>query len=210
MYHLRMKFIPRIVLSLIVVMMLSACGTLSRKAIPLSTNTHFIDVPKIQQTNPAECGLATTSILTGYYGRAYDPKVIEAMKVEAVETKAISAMTLQNSLEESGYEVHIFKGKIDATTTGLYHHIDRGRPLVVMIAKNGAKLDLTHYVLVTGYDPDTNQIVLQDPQFGQQVWAESEFQKIWERTKFFTLLATPVKNKKTSKSNNQRSEDAQN
>ena len=60
-----------------------------------------------------------------------------------------------------------------------------------MITKYVADTSLNHYVLVTGYDPATKQIVIHDPQFGMQVWAESEFQKAWGRADFFTLLAVP-------------------
>lgn len=211
MYHLVMEFFLRILFSLLMVISVTACGSLiHRRTVPLSANAHLIEVPQLLQVNPTECGLVTASVLTGYYGRALGASEIQAMQTEAAETKAISGTTLQKTLESSGYEVHIFKGKIDNTATGLYYHIDRGRPLVAMIAKNGYKLSITHFVLVTGYDPETRQIIIHDPQFGKQVWAESEFQIVWERTKSFTLLATPSETPKSSHVINQGTQYVQN
>ena len=81
----------------------------------------------------------------------------------------------------------LFEGTLDRSATGLYTHVDRGRPLLVLNEIGGAM----HYVLVIGYDPHADDLVLFDPIRGRVLVPASSFAREWEPARRFTVLAVP-------------------
>ncbi len=98
---------------------------------------------------------------------------------------------LRAVLEKHGMEVFIFPGALDRSPSGLYHHIDHGRPLVVMTEEGG---DRFHYSLVLGYDEPLENILLLDPYRGRILLPASVFDRRWAKGERFTLLSVPAPN----------------
>ena len=85
----------------------------------------------------------------------------------------------------------VYRGTLADGASGLYGHVDRGRPPIVMLSRDGA---LHHYCLVLGYDPPTGHVVLLDPRKGRVLLPEEVFEHTWANSHHFTLLAVPLEN----------------
>ena len=66
--------------------------------------------------------------------------------------------------------------------------MSRGWPLVVMISPQGVN---RHYVIVSGIDERRGLVVIVEPVRGEVVCEQQDFENLWERGNFFTLLAVP-------------------
>ena len=154
----------------------------------LSPNAVVLPVPVVQQDELYECGLVSLSSLCQYYRVTIPPQVREALVRTAAEKEGLSGAELQAALEELGLEVLIFEGTLDHSPTGLYQHVDEGRPLLVITQE---RMGSPHYCLFAGYDLDRSTVYLLDPRRGPVVWPVATFRDQWQRSQQFTLLAVP-------------------
>jgi ABC-type bacteriocin/lantibiotic exporter with double-glycine peptidase domain len=184
-YSPRQALIP-----LIVAAALSGCAALS--PLPssgmqrLSKNTVRLELPFEAQTAADLCGVASVDMLTRYYKRPLSPAALQGLLDEAKSTDGVSGASLKAALEEAGYFVSVFKGTMDRQESGLYHHLDLKRPLLLMTG--GAP---RHYCVAVGYDPDNSLLVVMDPALGPMAVPVDDFMKDWRAANNFTLLAMP-------------------
>lgn len=182
-------------LSLILpVLLLHACALvrnepeLEVRGVALTPDTVLIDVPEVRQGEPDACGLATLASLCAYYGTDLSPEQRERLARQAAREDGLSGGELREALEGAGLEAYLFHGELGHGDIGLYRQVDRSRPPLVMLSKDGQR---HHYCLFTGYDPSTRSVYLFDPQRGHVRLAVDEFEPLWERARRFTLLALP-------------------
>ena len=154
----------------------------------LSPAAIVLPVPVVQQDELYECGLVSLSSLCQYHRVTIPPSVREALVKTAAEREGLSGAELRAALEELGLEVLIFPGTLDHSVTGLYRHVDEGRPLLVMTEE---PFSSPHYCLFAGYDPARDTVYLLDPRRGPVVWPVATFAANWARAQNFTLLAVP-------------------
>jgi len=160
----------------------------------LSKDAVVLPVTLIYQKEKHECGLTSVNMLLTYYGVRFDDDISVKFNksIENLEEKdkksGIAASALKEYLITKGFDVFIFSGEIDNSPNGIYTHIDKGRPLIAMIASGE---DTRHYLLVIGYDKPNKKLVLQDPIRGALLFPDWQFSALWERCKKFTLLAVP-------------------
>jgi ABC-type bacteriocin/lantibiotic exporter with double-glycine peptidase domain len=147
-----------------------------------------LDLPLVRQDELHECGLAAVTALVRYWGAELDPSERARLATLAEQREGLSGAELRESLERSGWEVWIFAGELDRSPVGLRHHVDAGRPPIVMISPSG---ETHHYCLVLGYDPPARSILLLDPRRGRLAVDEGRFLQAWEASRRFTLLALP-------------------
>lgn len=167
----------------------------------LSKDAVVLPVTLIYQKEKHECGLTSVNMLLTYYGVRFDDDIsvkfnkdIENL-AEKDKKAGIPASALKEYLIAKGFDVFIFSGELDNSPNGIYTHIDKGRPLIAMIASGE---DTRHYLLVIGYDKPNEKLVLQDPIRGALLFPDWQFNTLWERCKKFTLLAVPKENGKTA------------
>jgi ABC-type bacteriocin/lantibiotic exporter with double-glycine peptidase domain len=156
---------------------------------PLSREAVVVELPIVEQDELWECGLAAITALSGYYGVELDPQLRTALAATAVERRGLSGAELREALERLGFSVYVFAGVIEGGPTGLFDNVAAGRPPLVMVSDDGS---LHHYCLVLGYDPPQGHIVLLDPRRGRVVLPVETFERDWERSRRFTLLAVPA------------------
>lgn len=160
----------------------------------LSDQAVLLDLPVVRQTAPNLCGEVALEMLTRYYNQPLTDDQEARLKKEADQKEGIPGSTMKKVLEEQGYFVAVFPGTLDRKVSGLYHHLDLRRPLIVMIEGDGP--DKNHYVLAVGYDEGTNAVVLLDPVRGEIAMPIMNFRKVWDKVQDFTLLAVPKNLKK--------------
>jgi hypothetical protein len=111
------------------------------------------------------------------------PVIAEALR--SPESRGVLGSRMKAYLASLGYEVYVFKGRWDDIET----HIAKGRPLIAGLGTRGA---LDHYVVVAGWNDPENVVLVNDPAQRKLLKLDrKEFQKSWEQTACWTLLALP-------------------
>jgi len=152
----------------------------------------WLDVPYVHQEKEG-CGSAALAMILQYWnqkGAALSSERVDPEKIQqqlySKEGHGIRASALEEYLRESGFSSFIFRGEFSDLGT----HIEKGRPLIASI-QPGGKSSL-HYVVVVGIEREHEAVLLNDPQRGKLFRVErAEFEKEWQRTGDWTLLAVP-------------------
>lgn len=152
----------------------------------LSPDAVVLDTPLVQQDDTYACGLASITTLCRYWGVELSAETRHELSITADREKGLSGDELCSALEEVGLETHLFQGSLDHSATGLYRHVDAGRPPLVMLSRSGAD---QHYCLVVGYDEPRGNLVLLDPVQGRVLTPAPIFDREWNVCQRFTLLA---------------------
>lgn len=164
----------------------------------LSDKAIWVEPPYVHQEDEKSCGLAVIAMLTQFYKKPITELQRQVLIAESGRLGGIKGATLVETLKNAGYFATLFPGTIEIGITSLYENLNHGRPLIVMLEMGesqpiaGKQQFINHhYVLVTGYDPATNKIVLYDPAQGKEIVKASDFSARWERDNRFTILAIP-------------------
>ena len=152
----------------------------------------WLDVPYVHQEKEG-CGSAALAMILQYWsqkGAALSAERIDAEKIQrelySKEAHGIRASAMEEYLRESGFSPFVFRGEWNDLRT----HIEKGRPLIASIQRGG-KSSL-HYVVVVGIEREHEAVLLNDPERGKLFRVErAEFEKEWQRTNNWTLLAVP-------------------
>ena len=123
-------------------------------------------------------------------GTAVEPERADAEKIQeelySREERGIRGSAMEAYLRESGFSPYVFRGEWN----DLGNHLEKGRPLIAII-QPGGKSSL-HFVVVAGIDRQQEAVLLNDPERGKLFRVErAEFEKEWQRTGYWTLLAVP-------------------
>ena len=152
----------------------------------------WLDVPFVRQAKNL-CGAASVSMILQYWHKASPtggsievpsfPDIAEALR--SSESKGVFGSQMKAYLASLGYQVYVFKGRWEDIET----HIAKGRPLIAALGSRGA---LDHYVVVTGWNDPENVVLVNDPAQRKLLKLDRKnFQKSWEQTSRWTLLALP-------------------
>jgi ABC-type bacteriocin/lantibiotic exporter with double-glycine peptidase domain len=169
---------------------LCGCGTLDVRpsaSFRYSGEALRLGVPPLKQESPSLCGLAALQMLTRYYGTPLSPGARDALASTAALSGGSSGALLKSTLEAHGYFASVFPGGLDDGATGVYGHLRAGRPLIVMLSIG----EYRHYVVVVGFDPARDVLIVEDPASGQLAMRTRQFRAMWEPSNRFTLLAVP-------------------
>ena len=152
----------------------------------------WLDVPFVRQAKNL-CGAASVSMVLQYWHKSSTaggsievpsfPNIAEALR--SSESKGVFGSQMKTYLASLGYQVHVFKGRWD----DIENHVAKGRPLIAALGNRGA---LDHYVVVTGWNDPENVVLVNDPARRKLLKLDRKnFQKSWEQTSCWTLLALP-------------------
>jgi len=155
----------------------------------LSASAIVLPTPLVEQDELHECGLAALSSLCGFWQVPIPDAERQRLSQLASQEKGLTGTELKESLESLGFEVWIFEGSFDRAPTGVLHHVEEGRPLLVMTSEH----DQNHYCLLIGHDPELGNVALLDPRRGRVLLPDETFEREWSAVRHFTLLAVPAK-----------------
>jgi len=149
-----------------------------------------LEVPFVPQEHARSCGWSVASMLFRYYDQPIGEEDRELLLGESESEDGVSGRTLKALLERNGFRTVIFEGRPldEAGPRGVLYHLGRGWPLVVMISPEGVN---RHYVIVSGIDERRGLVVIIEPVRGEVVCGRQDFEDLWERGNFFSLLAVP-------------------
>ena len=154
----------------------------------------WLDVPFIKQTVEG-CGSASIAMLLQYWSAHGTRIAPEREDTDAIQKQLYSrkghgiyASDLERFLRESGFRVFALRGE----WSDLRDHLSKGRPLILSIEPGGSHAPL-HYVVATGMDWQRDAVFVNDPARGKLLRIErAEFEKEWQATKNYLLLAVPA------------------
>lgn len=164
----------------------SGCRSAPTIRPPLSESAVRLDLPLVRQDALYDCGLASLSALCQHWGIALPEEERAQLAQTAQENEGLSGSELCTTLQGLGLETYLFHGTLDRSATGVYRHVDAGRPPLVMLSADGTG---QHYALVLGYDEPRGNLILLDPLKGEILVPVPAFERDWERCQRFTLLA---------------------
>jgi len=152
----------------------------------------WLDVPYVHQEKNG-CGSAALAMVLQYWaqkGTAIAPERMDEAKIQSTlysqQDHGIRASSMEQYLRESGFSPYAFRGE----WSDLGNHLEKGRPLIASIQPGGKSS--MHYVVVVGIDREREGVLLNDPERGKLFRVErAEFEKEWQRTDCWTLLAVP-------------------
>jgi ABC-type bacteriocin/lantibiotic exporter with double-glycine peptidase domain len=184
-------FPTRLVALAVLVLAAGACRSAPRLAseLPRTEHTVLIEVPPHAQDELYECGLASVASLCAHYGVEIPAEERRELARRAQEGEGLTGIELRDTLRRIGLDAYLVRGTLDRGTTGLYRHVDAGRPTLVLLAHDG---ETGHYCLFTGYDELADAVYLEDPELGALRLAKRDFVQLWEGARWFTLIAAPA------------------
>ena len=127
------------------------------------------------------------------YWKSKGAKVAEARmdaaqiqrELYAAKAHGIYASEMESYLRDAGMKVWALRGE----WSDFRAQLSQGRPLIAGLKPRGAA---AHYVVVVGVDPQDAGVLVNDPERGKLVRMErGEFEKGWQGTEKWTLLAVP-------------------
>jgi len=151
----------------------------------------WLDVPYVHQERDG-CGSASLAMVMQYWksknfevpADRMDPVAIQRALYEK-KAHGIYASEMEKYLRDSGFEVFAFRGE----WSDLRAQVVKGRPLITGLKPQGAP---AHYLVVVGIDPQNAAVLVNDPERGKLVRIERrEFEKAWQGTETWTLVAVP-------------------
>ena len=184
--HRMLSRLARASLLAALVIAAGACQA-TRPQAPLSESAVRLGLPLVRQDALYDCGLASISALCQYWGVEIPPAERARLARAAEEQAGLSGSELYAALEQLGFEVFLFEGRLDREVTGIFANVDAGRPLLVMLSADGTA---HHYALVLGYDEPRGNLILLDPLKGELLVPLPVFERDWARCQRFTLLAS--------------------
>ena len=164
------------------------------QAAPAKSTGVWLEVPYVKQTEDG-CGSASIAMLLQYWGAHGTPIAGGRADAEAIQkqlysrkARGIFASDMERYFRESGFREFAVRGE----WSDLRRHLEEGRPLIVSIQPGTSKVPL-HYVVVTGMDWEREAVFVNDPARGKLLRIErQEFEKEWEATRKWMLLAVPA------------------
>ena len=156
----------------------------------------WLDVPFIAQEKNA-CGAASIAMVMQYWEHQQEkPASADAKQIQrsiySPLAQGIYASDMKLYLEQHGYRTVAFPGE----WKDLKEHLEKGRPLIV--ALKAGQRDL-HYVVVAGLDFAQGMVLKNDPAERKLLKQNrSSFEKQWEATGNWTLLAVPQQGDESS------------
>lgn len=155
----------------------------------ITKDSVVLEVKFVPQPDVKLCGIAVVDMLAGYYGKSIEPVHRESLIRGANGEDGLTGAKIKEYLDGENYFTAIFPGTLNREVSGLYHHLDNRRPLVVMLGTKDK--ESFHYVMVIGYNPILKNLTLLDPARGQFVVSEEYFLEGWQKANRFMLVAYP-------------------
>lgn len=142
-------------------------------------------VPFVRQQSERDCGVAVTSMVTGYWADGQPSNVV----VGDVPEQGLTARQVADLLErDNDLEAFVVEGAF----ADLVHEIEQGRPVVVGLAKPYRRDVLLHYEVVVGVHRSSGDIATVDPAHGWRTNSAQGFALEWDAAGNVAVVAGPL------------------
>jgi ABC-type bacteriocin/lantibiotic exporter with double-glycine peptidase domain len=156
----------------------------------LSRSAVLLTVDPVAQGSAYDCGLAAVGAVAQYYGRPLDPDSVVELRAMAESKQSLTVGDMTAALELAGMDVYAFKGDLGPTVRGIPWHLNAGRPCIVLV-KRTPEASVGHFLVVCGYDPEKQWMVIADSKHGIVAITIADFQRVWENASTVLMVAAP-------------------
>jgi len=122
-------------------------------------------VPFLQQTGDEDCGAAALAMVLRYWDVAASPAEVAGAQPKS-RGRGLRAGELRDFARARGVDAFVVRGE----PADLRHELERGRPLIVGLAKPYTGRTVAHYEVLIGLHRDGRRVLTLDPAQG---WREN-------------------------------------
>jgi predicted double-glycine peptidase len=175
-------------LSLLFAFLASCTGGISKPVSSASDVRVIRDVPFYTDTN-YQCGPSSlASVINYWYAKTQaasriSPAIISA-EIYSRGARGTLGMDIELYAKKTGFQTTQYSGNID----DLKHNIVREVPLIVLVDYGMFFYQRNHFMVVTGYSGDG---IIVHSGSEEKIVPYAEFEKIWRKTRFWTLVIRP-------------------
>ena len=149
-----------------------------------SSAAPLLDVPFVPQVKDT-CAAAALAMVLGYWGTRISQDEIAAVLLQK-ELHGIPGSRLAQFARERGFTAFAYAGDLGH----LRQYVGRGRPLIVALTAGRGRF---HNVVVVGFDPLRDALLVNDPALGAaRPLPVHEFEARWAGADHWTLLVLPA------------------
>lgn len=185
------KFDHRWMVGIVIIMLLSACSSISqthllRKIAPnIPPLNEITSVPFYPQRD-YQCGPAALATIINFYKPqttveeliplVYIPKLKGSLQVEMIAaSRRFNRLTIQ----------------LDGKLESILKEVARGNPVLVMQNLGFETIPFWHYAVVVGYDLEKQDIILRSGEIKRYIRPFSVFERTWKRSDFWSVVMVP-------------------
>lgn len=137
-----------------------------------------------------QCGPAALAAVADYwYGkqgkRAWITPEEIAEAIYSPSARGVLSLDLEAYAQKRGFEATQYSG----SPGDLRRQIDREAPAIILVDYGFSLYEANHFMVVKGYRPDG--FIVNSGRNENQLLPEGELQKIWKRTRYWTLVLKP-------------------
>jgi ABC-type bacteriocin/lantibiotic exporter with double-glycine peptidase domain len=141
-------------------------------------------VPFVPQAKDT-CGAAALTMVLRYWGDDAGHDEIAAQAADGAGEAGFTSGRLAEIARGRGHYAVVYEGDLD----NLRAFVAKGRPLIVALSEGRGRF---HDVVVTGFDADRDEVVVNDPAAGRdRRLARGPFERRWREAGHVTLLVLP-------------------
>lgn len=140
-------------------------------------------VPELLQKHELDCGPTALAMVLGYHGSASKETVL----AELPEDKRSVVTELRDVAKKHGFDSFVMEGKPE----DLVYELERGRPMIVGVAKPTIQNAVAHYEVVIGLHRDSQRIATIDPAVGLRQNTFQGFLTEWQSAGRVLLVVIP-------------------
>lgn len=146
-------------------------------------------VPVVRQEHTSDCGSAALSSVLRYWGKNETARGIERqLGRDEEEAPGARAGDLRDYARERALSAYVFEGTLE----DIHHELTIGRPVIVGVHQPlSSGRVLAHYLVVVGYHPKRDRILVMDPAHGWREDSVEGFAREWGSARRLTLVVFP-------------------
>ena len=147
------------------------------------SQSHIIEnIPFYPQTS-YQCGPASLAGVLNYWGVKVTTDKI-AGEIYSSSARGTLDIDMVLYAQRKGLLSTQYEGNIE----DVRKHIDSRHPLIVLVGYGFSLIQKNHFMVIIGYND--HGVIVNSGKDNNKFIPEKDFQKSWERTKFWTLLIT--------------------
>lgn len=145
----------------------------------------FLKVP-FYPDKTDQCGPATLAAILTFYGQTIEPKALRE-EMYTAKLHGTLPMDLLLTAKKHGLQTEMVRGDLET----LKRELEAGRPVLAMLNLGFSTVPVSHYVVVTGLDPQRHGILAHSAGKANQFFSNKKFLKAWEKADNWALLTRP-------------------
>jgi hypothetical protein len=163
----------------IIVLFLTSCVTV--REIPESDQNHMIDHVPFYPGEDDLCGPVSLAGVLNYRGVSVTPEEI-ATAIFTASAQGTLNIDMIIYAQKIGLHAEHYQGSMD----DIRKNIHLGNPLIVLVDYGFSFYQRNHFMVIVGYNE--NGVIVNSGDAREKFMRGEDFLKIWEKTKFWTLL----------------------